>query len=332
MCLNAIGTVYYALNDFQKGLDHFSRSLKYSADSSLNAGSYTYMAGIYFNLERYDSSKVFYEKAQAIYEKLGSYSDVIMCQLNIAGIYSRTGQFTKAITIAENALSVSLRTNDPSQIGYAYFSLGYFNYENNAVRKAIDYYKKSLVEYKKANDLIYVSNCHYGLSDSYYYLGDSKNALEHYKQYISIRDSVLNIEQAKEITKKEVMFQVEKDQMADSLKQVEKDHATQILNDEKVKRQKLYAFAGILAFIFMSFLALILLKSNRNKQKANEVIAGQKKEVEVQKAIVEEKQKEIIDSIKYAKRIQSSQLPTENYIDRNLMRLNRNKKKSPEQE
>jgi hypothetical protein len=44
-------------------------------------------------------------------------------------------------------------------------------------------------------------------------------------------------------------------------------------------------------------------------------------EVENQKQKVEEKQKEIIDSIKYAKRIQQSLLPTEKYIEKNLKRL-----------
>jgi len=44
-------------------------------------------------------------------------------------------------------------------------------------------------------------------------------------------------------------------------------------------------------------------------------------EVVAQKELVEEKQKEILDSIRYAKRIQQSLLPTESYIDRILGRF-----------
>ena len=47
----------------------------------------------------------------------------------------------------------------------------------------------------------------------------------------------------------------------------------------------------------------------------------QKKEVEQQKQLVEENQKEIIDSITYARRIQSSLLPSEKYIEKSLIRL-----------
>jgi hypothetical protein len=51
------------------------------------------------------------------------------------------------------------------------------------------------------------------------------------------------------------------------------------------------------------------------------LVAKQKQEAEYQKYLVEEKQKEIIDSIKYAKRIQQSLLPTDKYIGKSLNRL-----------
>lgn len=48
--------------------------------------------------------------------------------------------------------------------------------------------------------------------------------------------------------------------------------------------------------------------------------------IEIQHEALEEKQKEIISSIRYAKRIQNSLLPTEKYIDISMNRLNKNKK------
>ena len=47
----------------------------------------------------------------------------------------------------------------------------------------------------------------------------------------------------------------------------------------------------------------------------------QKQLIEQQKHLVEEKQKEILDSIHYARRIQTALLPTEKYIDKTLKRL-----------
>jgi hypothetical protein len=51
------------------------------------------------------------------------------------------------------------------------------------------------------------------------------------------------------------------------------------------------------------------------------VTRKQKAIIESQKEIVEEKQKEIMDSIRYAKRIQRSLLPLESTIEKTLKKL-----------
>jgi len=68
---------------------------------------------------------------------------------------------------------------------------------------------------------------------------------------------------------------------------------------------------NVACMVFMSMMI------NRLRKTKREVIA-KNKEIELQKRLLEEKQKEIIDSITYAKRIQRSLLPTEKYIDRIL--------------
>ena len=62
----------------------------------------------------------------------------------------------------------------------------------------------------------------------------------------------------------------------------------------------------------------MILKSLRENKRKNIIISAQKEEVEKQKQIVEEHQKEIIDSIRYAKRIQRALLPTEKYIAKHI--------------
>ncbi|MBC7864342.1 MAG: hypothetical protein IAF38_15300, partial [Bacteroidia bacterium] len=52
------------------------------------------------------------------------------------------------------------------------------------------------------------------------------------------------------------------------------------------------------------------------------IITEQKEMVEKQKEMVEEKQKEILDSIRYAKRIQTTLLTSEKYIARKLKIIN----------
>lgn len=66
-------------------------------------------------------------------------------------------------------------------------------------------------------------------------------------------------------------------------------------------------------------------KLEKEKKKLEQTVEERTAEVVQQKHLIEEKHKEITDSIHYAKRIQTALLPTEKYIDRNLNDLQKNK-------
>src|SRR5207302_191090 len=77
------------------------------------------------------------------------------------------------------------------------------------------------------------------------------------------------------------------------------------------KKQKIiiWSVCGILLLVFC--FAIFVYRSFLQKQKANIAILNQKQ-------IIEEKQKEILDSIRYARRIQTSLLPNEKYLQKTL--------------
>jgi len=81
------------------------------------------------------------------------------------------------------------------------------------------------------------------------------------------------------------------------------------LKQEQTTRYALYSGLALI-LVFSGFLF-----------KRFKVEQGQKKVIENQKQLVEEKQKEILDSIHYAKRIQQSLMPTDKYIERNVTKL-----------
>jgi hypothetical protein len=91
--------------------------------------------------------------------------------------------------------------------------------------------------------------------------------------------------------------------------------------EKEARQQQLIKW--ILAAIALLFVGFGVSSYNRFRisRKQNRIIEAKNKETELQKAIIEEKQKEILDSMRYAKRIQRSQMPTETYIDRNLKRM-----------
>jgi tetratricopeptide (TPR) repeat protein len=130
--------------------------------------------------------------------------------------------------------------------------------------------------------------------------GRPKEALEHYKRAMALKDSLFNEEKNRELTRKEMNYEFEKREALAKAEQDKKDAITRIV---------IYSVSG--GFLLALLMAVLIFRGYRQKQKANKVISMQKKQVE-------EKQKEILDSIYYARRIQKALLPTEPYINNSL--------------
>ena len=78
----------------------------------------------------------------------------------------------------------------------------------------------------------------------------------------------------------------------------------------------IYVFAGFAAI--RGYLRNRTKKLEKEKEKLEKIVELRTAEVTEQKVLIEEKNKEMIDSIQYARRIQSSLMPTEKYLSRVL--------------
>ena len=109
--------------------------------------------------------------------------------------------------------------------------------------------------------------------------------------------------------------------------QSENEKGMELLNakDSELSDNKQTIVYFILIIMVFLMLVFFVLRSNYLRKQTNktllqqkEIIELQKTEVESQKHLVEEKQKEIIDSISYAKRLQEAILPPQKFIDKHL--------------
>lgn len=83
------------------------------------------------------------------------------------------------------------------------------------------------------------------------------------------------------------------------------------------KQKNVISIIALLATIGI-ILLLFTIRSNNQRRKANKLLSEQKNEIEKQKHLVDEKQKEILDSINYAKRIQTALMASTKLLNDNL--------------
>jgi serine phosphatase RsbU (regulator of sigma subunit) len=151
-------------------------------------------------------------------------------------------------------------------------------------------------------------------SEFYEVSGQQDHALRFYKKYIALRDSLKNEENTASMLRAELNYEFDKKEIAAREAQEKKD----LVAKNEREKQKVIRNSFIAAFVFMLVLAVLIYREYRNKRKTNFTILRQKKEVEHQKHLVEQKQKQIIDSINYAQRIQNSILVSEADIRKSI--------------
>lgn len=104
------------------------------------------------------------------------------------------------------------------------------------------------------------------------------------------------------------------------------------LHEERMKakdlalsqKEKILLYFVVASAVFL-LLVVMVIRANMLRRKANLLLQQQKDEIsrqksalEVQKQLVEEKQNEILDSIRYAKRLQQAILPPAEFLDRHI--------------
>ena len=135
-------------------------------------------------------------------------------------------------------------------------------------------------------------------------------AYEHSLLRQEMNDSIFNDQETNQLIVNQINLDDAK-QQAEA--QAELDQQ-QLIAEEEKKQQRLVSWLLGLGLASMLVIAVVLYRSIQNKKRANNIIQAQKKEVEEQRDMVEEKNKEILDSIQYAKRLQEAILPPQRLV------------------
>lgn len=346
--LNGIGKAYFLKSDFNKSLDFYYKALKVNEEIGDKEGQAANMGnialvqrqlgnkkgtleyhlkaleiyeetgnksgqaanlsniGIYYRDKKdYLKALEYYSLSLNINEEINNISGIGTNIGNIAIIYDLLGDFEKSEEYYSKALDINRQTGNNRGLAINLTNLGKLYNKQKLYNKAEDVTLQALVIAKDLGDKLLISSVYDNLSDTYVHLNKHKEAYNAFQQYILYTDSVLNDENQKASIEKEMQYEFDKKEALQKAEQEKKD----ALNAEKSEKQVLQRNSFIIGFVLLLLLTIIVLRSYRNKMKDNEIISQQKKEVEIQKQLVEEKNHEITDSITYAKRIQSAMLP-----------------------
>ncbi|MCB0478014.1 MAG: tetratricopeptide repeat protein [Crocinitomicaceae bacterium] len=316
---NSFGIIHMDQENFQKAEENFKNALNHG-DSITHADSYTYLGRLYLKMGAFEDAFEYASKSIKLAEKNNDTYLMSMSSDVFGGYFIFKKEYDKAIEYLEKALKLKIELEDSqgqaltlNRLASAYLEKG----ESNA---AFRLYLKSFKLSEEIGVKEEIKDASKALARHYAKKLDYDSAYYYQSFYINVVESLSSERAAKKMAEMEAAAQ-KKEQEAEVARAEMKEEQSR-LKAEQEKRNSYYSYGGLaLSLIF----GIFIFNRFRVSQKQKKIIEVQKKQsdelrnlAEQQKELVEEKNKEILDSINYAKRIQTAILPPDKLIQQHL--------------
>jgi len=314
---NNLGIIYYDQLDFDNALINYKKTLEYDVESNNQKGianTYNNIGLIHFKKGDYSTALNYYNKSLILKEKINDQVGIALSLNHIGEIFEVKNDLISAREHYEKALVIIEAKGNKRWTSFVLKDLSDLLLKLNEVDLAEQYAKKSL---KLSQELGYpaiISNSAKTLSKINKLHHNYKEALELFELHTLMKDSMLNEDLVNKTKKQQLKYEFEKNQ---AIKDAEHQKDLEI-SAEKEQKQKTISYG--IAFVLVIVVLLLGVIFNRLKitKKQKQVIEQQKQVVETAKTQLEEKNKEVIDSINYAKRIQDALLKSEEHRSKHL--------------
>ncbi len=274
-----------------------------------------------------DSSKalMYYNKAINMTDTTDKSDIMAACNVNMGNIYLSQGNYKKAKKCLFNGIKqFEYLANNTNPFYFTPFAgthlaiAGLYNKEKD-YKTAIKYVNKciDIVKEKKLSLDVYIS-AYEILSKSYEGLKDYKTSLDYYRKSKELHDSIFSDENKKKMGDLQSKFDMDKKEAELKAKAKAEEDKIKAIAEVENKKQKLIIIFVCLGLLLVLVFAGFVFRSLRIRNKQNKIIVLKEKETQRQKEMVEEKQREILDSIEYALRIQTAILPPQKLVKQYL--------------
>jgi len=244
---------------------------------------------------------------------------------NIGYVYMLKGEKKKSLKYHLEGLRIQNQIDDKRGMSFNLFNISELYFESNEIAKSKKY---ALLAYDNAKELgmpDLVSSASEILSKIYEKENNPAKALYHLKLFRVMEDSLKNEEVQRMTSEQQAKYIYEKQKVIDDAEnekqkikeQAEYEKQIAIEKEGKFLQRIIIIAIGVGLLLVVAFLIFVFNRlTAARKQKA--IIEEQKELVEQSHNQLEVKNKEILDSIKYAKRIQSAILPPDKVVKSHL--------------
>jgi len=261
---NNLGKVYESWNEFGKALDFYMQALEFArslGDSSVLSIRLSSVGMAYRGLKDYNKAIDYMEQAMGVDQAMNNPARIAVRYSNLGLIYQEMGQTENSLTYLLRAIEIFEGQKSLRSLAITYNQLGNSYFIMGIPERAIEAYLKSqeIAEQIQLNATIMKN--HNDLAAAYEKIADYQKALEHFRAYSSINDSLYSESTRRELQELQLKYETEQQKSEIEILSQEKE-----INQLKLRRSRTQLFLG-LGFI-ITLLMLIATLYYRSEERS----------------------------------------------------------------
>lgn len=305
--LRNLSMAHESMKDFTRSKQLLFRALDiclHWRDSSNWSYTYGSLGALYQNMLQFDSA-LYYNTKQVEHFPVDIDPDSKAIAFgNLGIIYKAKKDYKRSKECYEKALAIFQKERSYRLVTISNINLGELSILNKDYSKALRYYDEALKQTEGSEELEVLAAIHRGKFDAFAAMKDHKNALTEYMTTKRLEDSLAGQQNITKILRMENEYEVGKKQKENELLKAQNEVKETLIKAANADEHKtrLFLYSALFVILLIMVLAFLLYKGLKDNKEKNKIITLQKHEVE-------EKNKDITDSINYAKKIQEAILP-----------------------
>ncbi len=254
----AIADIYSISKNHNNAMLYYNKAIATLRNTKADVAlaSFIFNAGDHLlSLKKYDSALTYFNESGALFEKVNYISGKAYNLGNIGIVYANTGKNELAEENINKAIKILEDSEDFYPISDFLMAMADIYIEKEEYETAISYTKRSLSLARQYGLREQLADANEKLASLYELVGDMPLSYKHYKDHITYRDSLLNLETVQQLADQRTNFEV-------SQKQVE----VELLETQKRNQLIILGFVGVL-FLASLWFYRVISKEKRKSEK-----------------------------------------------------------------
>lgn len=287
----SLAELYQSQNNYQKALEMSLKTAELREQTDNYSGLisiYLEIADIHKSSGDYTSALDYFDKAYSIAESINDEVNLAIIKLGISDLNTIRNQYSSALMNAQEALNHVEGSNNASLLNKIYFQIGLIHYEEGRFDQAEEYLNNVERISSRTNDVFLEKEAFYYLSKIYEKRGDLQKAFNYFKNFSDLRETVDNVQAAREIERLESRIEIENREKENALLKAKQEADQKIIKQQRLQNIALWVIVAITIFWIIT-----LWLSGRRRRKDNIALRGKNKKIEEQRWEISNQNSEI---------------------------------------